>query len=222
MSVPASPATARRARRRKEDIADEAVACQSQLRAAAWQMTRDPADAEDLVQETYTKAYASLHQFTDGTNLKAWLHRILRNTFINACRKRRREPAASAVSGIDDWQLARAASHSGAGLRSAEDAALARMTDTRVTRALQQLPPRFLITVYLADVEGYSYQEVADALGCPLGTVMSRLHRGRGRLRSALPDYAPQRGAGARASQPKHCHGERFPPPRGGNTGAQG
>jgi len=194
-SVPGSDAGhGETADERHERFERDALQYLDQLYAAALRMTRNPADAEDVVQETYAKAYASFHQFTPGTNLKAWLYRILTNTYINSYRKRQREPQLSDGENVEDWQLARAESHTSSGLKSAEMVALENLPDTDVKEALQQLAPDFRLAVYLADVEGFSYKDIAEIMGTTIGTVMSRLNRGRTQLRNLLAEYARDRG----------------------------
>jgi RNA polymerase sigma-70 factor, ECF subfamily len=165
-----------------------------QLYGAALRMTRNAADAEDVVQETFAKAYASFHQFAPGTNLKAWLYRILTNTYINTYRKKQRQPLLSDDDDVEDWQLHRAEQHTSVGLRSAEMEALDLMPDSAVTEAMNALSADFRTAVYLADVEGFSYKEIAEIMGTPIGTVMSRLNRGRTQLRVALADHARELG----------------------------
>ena len=190
LSTVATESAAERTARFERD----AMPLLDQLYSAAMRLTHNPQDAEDLVQDTFAKAYASFHQYQDGTNLKAWMYRILTNTFINSYRKKQREPLQSDADGVEDWQLVRAEAHTSRGLRSAETEALDHLPDSDVKKALQELPSDFRMAVYLADVEGFAYKEIAEIMDTPIGTVMSRLNRGRSMLRSLLQDYARERG----------------------------
>jgi RNA polymerase sigma-70 factor (ECF subfamily) len=163
------------------------------LYSAAFRLTRNAADAEDLVQETFLRAYRGFHQFQEGTNLKAWLYRILMNTFINTYRKKQREPRTISEDEVEDWYLfSRMADE---GLEpSAETSVIESLPDEDVQQALQSLPEQFRAAVLLADVEGFSYKEIAEITGVPIGTVMSRLHRGRKALEKRLWDVVRERG----------------------------
>ena len=178
------------------DFAEQAMPLMGSLYSGALRMTRNPADAEDLVQETYLKAYRAFGSFQEGTNLKAWLYRILTNTFINTYRAKKRRPDESDLEEVEDLYLYRRlggleAAEVG---RSAEDELLDHVTDTEVKEAIESLPEQFRVAVLLADVEGFSYKEIAEILDIPIGTVMSRLHRGRKALQKALYDYAVTHG----------------------------
>ena len=177
-------------------FAEEALPLLDQLFGAAMKMTRNPQDAQDLVQETYLKAFSAFASFEEGTNLKAWLYRIMTNSYINTYRKRQRQPYLGVVEDLEDWQLGGAESTTAMSSRSAEAEAIDRTPDSVVTRALNDLAEDFRMAVYLADVEGFSYQEIADIQGVPIGTVMSRLHRGRAKLRQVLGEYAREQGVG--------------------------
>jgi len=174
---------------------EQALQYMDQLYAAAMRMTKNPADAADLVQETFVKAYTAFAQFQQGTNLKAWLYRIQTNTFINNYRKKQRDPYKGTIDELEDWQLGGAESVTQSlSTRSAEAEAIDHLPDSAVKDALQSIPEDFRLAVYFADVEGFSYQEIADIMKTPVGTVMSRLHRGRRMLRDLLADYARDRG----------------------------
>jgi RNA polymerase sigma-70 factor, ECF subfamily len=163
------------------------------LYSAANRLTRNAADAEDLVQETYLRAFRGFHQFQEGTNLKAWLYRILMNTFINSYRKKQRQPQTVSDEEVADWYLYSKMSESGLE-PSAETEVIESLPDEDVQEALSSIPEQFRIAVLLADVEGFSYKEIAEITGVPIGTVMSRLHRGRKALEKRLWDVVRERG----------------------------
>jgi RNA polymerase sigma-70 factor (ECF subfamily) len=184
-------------------FSDQAMEYMGSLYTAALRMTRNPADAEDLVQETYLKAYRAFGTFTEGTNLKAWLYRILTNTFINSYRSKKRRPEQSELDEGEDLYLYRRLGglEAVAAGRSAEEEVLDHFTDTEVEDAVEALPEQFRMAVLLADVEGFSYKEIAEILDVPIGTVMSRLHRGRKSLQKTLHDFGMRRGLVAPAAE---------------------
>jgi RNA polymerase sigma-70 factor, ECF subfamily len=177
-------------------FAEQAMEYMGSLYSAALRMTRNPSDAEDLVQETYLKAYRAFGSFQEGTNLKAWLYRILTNTFINSYRARRRRPEQTELDDVEDLYLYRRLGglEAVSAGRSAEEEVLEHFTESEVKEAVESLPEQFRMAVLLADVEGFSYKEIADILEVPIGTVMSRLHRGRRALQKALHDFGTARG----------------------------
>lgn len=188
--------------RDKESVAErtkrferDALAFKNQLYSAAMRYTRNPDDAQDLLQDTYAKAFVSFHQFEPGTNLKAWLYRVLTTTFINNYRKGQRRPQVT-DSELEDWELFESASHTSDQGKSAEVEVLEQLPDVDVKRALASIPEEFRMAVYLVDVEGFSYKEAAEIIGIPTGTIMSRLHRGRKQLRELLAEYARELGYG--------------------------
>ena len=177
-------------------FADMAMEHMPALYGAALRMTRKPADAEDLVQETYLRAYRGFGGFTEGTNLRAWLYRILTNTFINTYRAKKRRPQETDVEDVEDLYLYRrlgGESTAPTG-RSPEDLVMENIQEDEVKAAIEALPDQFRIAVLLADVEGFSYQEIAEITEVPIGTVMSRIHRGRRALQKALFEFGKRRG----------------------------
>nr|WP_095660995.1 sigma-70 family RNA polymerase sigma factor [Corynebacterium glaucum] len=181
---------------RKARFTEEAMPLLDQLYGGALRMTRNPQDAEDLVQETYLKAYNAFDSFKPGTNLKAWLYRIMTNTYINSYRKKQRRPLVTSAEDVTDSQLYTSSSHDSTGLESAEVEALKLMPNSRISEALNALNEDYRMVVYYADVEGLAYKEIAEVMDIPLGTVMSRLHRGRKQLREMLKDVANEQGIG--------------------------
>ncbi len=199
-------------------FADQAMPLMGSLYSAALRMTRNPADAEDLVQETYLKAYRGFGGFQEGTNLKAWLYRILTNTYINIYRAKKRRPDETELDEVEDLYLYRRlggleAANLG---RSAEDELMDWFSEAEVKDALEDLPEQFRMAVLLADVEGFSYKEIASILDIPIGTVMSRLHRGRTGLQKRLYDFAVSRGLIDPA--PEHPPAPATTPAAGGDT----
>lgn len=184
-------------------FAEQAMPLMDALYSGAMRMTRNPADADDLVQETYLRAYRGFGGFQEGTNLKAWMYRILTNTYINSYRAKQRRPDETELDEVEDLYLYRrlggleAASFG----RSAEDELMDTFSEAEVKKAVEDLPEVFRMAVLLADVEGFAYKEIAEILDIPVGTVMSRLHRGRKALQKALYDYAVTHGL---ADRPEH------------------
>lgn len=178
------------------NFAEQAIPYMDQLYSHALRMTRNPSDAEDLVQEAYLKAYRGFGGFTEGTNLRAWLFRILTNSYINSYRKKQRRPQESDLGDVEDLYLYRrlGGAETAALSRSAEDELLDQLTEFEVKQAVEDLPEQYREAVLLADVEGFAYKEIAEILDVPIGTVMSRLHRGRKRLQEQLYQFGKRRG----------------------------
>jgi RNA polymerase sigma-70 factor (ECF subfamily) len=175
---------------------EDALQYARQLYSAAMRMTRNPADAEDLVQETFLKGYRAYGTFEEGTNLKAWLYRILTNTFINKYRTESRRPKQTDLADVEDLYMYRriATGDSAEASRSTEDRVLDGLVESDIKQAVEELPENFRLPVLLADLEGFSYKEIAEILDIPIGTVMSRLHRGRKAMQKRLWEFARQRG----------------------------
>lgn len=184
------------AKERQRLFEEQALPLLDQLYGGAMRLTRNPQDAEDLIQETYLKAYNNFGSFKQGTNLKAWLYRIMTNTYINSYRKAKRRPAESSADELSDFQLYTTSGHGSTGLESTEVEALKLMPDSTISEAMNDLPEDYRMVVYYADVVGLAYKEIAEIMDTPLGTVMSRLHRGRKLLRVALKDVAREVGIG--------------------------
>ena len=195
-TLPDNAAETEREEDLKERFTREAMPLLDQLYGGALRMTRNPQDAEDLVQETYLKAYNAFDTFKPGTNLKAWLYRIMTNSYINTYRKNQRRPLVTSAEDVTDSQLYTSSSHDSTGLESAEVEALKNMPNSRISEALNSINEDYRMVVYYADVEGLAYKEIAEVMGIPLGTVMSRLHRGRKQLREMLKDVAHEQGIG--------------------------
>ena len=178
------------------DFERDAMQFTRQLYSAAMRMTRNPSDAEDLVQETYLKAYRAYHTFEEGTNLKAWLYRILTNTYINKYRKEARRPSEVDLGSVEDLYLYRriGSEESAEAARTTEDRVLDGLVESDIKKAVEDLPENFRLPVLLADLEGFSYKEIAEILDVPIGTVMSRLHRGRKAMQKSLWEFAVKRG----------------------------
>ena len=196
---------------RRDDFVEQAMQYADQLYAAAMRMTRNPADAADLVQETLLKAYAAYGSFKQGTNLRAWLYRIQTNTYINTYRKQQRRPFEAPLDDLEEWQIGDAESFTAMSSRSAEAEAIHRMPSGIVKDALQQVPVDFRMAVYWVDVEGLSYAETAEVMETPVGTVMSRLHRGRKLLRGMLADYAAEQGIAVQGDAAQSTTKEKKP-----------
>lgn len=184
------------AKERQRLFEEQALPLLDQLYGGAMRLTRNPQDAEDLIQETYLKAYNNFGSFKQGTNLKAWLYRIMTNTYINSYRKAKRRPSESSADELSDFQLYTTSGYDSTGLESAEVEALKLMPDSTISEAMNDLPEDYRMVVYYADVVGLAYKEIAEIMDTPLGTVMSRLHRGRKLLRVALKDVAREVGIG--------------------------